>query len=263
MCSPAIDDSQRIGASRPWAAIEVGLIFLVFFIQGAWAAPEVNEPHYLSKARHYWDPAWCANDFFCGTADAQQVFYWTFGWLSRWMSFPAMAWCGRIVTWGLLAWAWRRLSVALVSGRMYAVLSAALFVAMSDRLHMGGEWVIGGGEAKGFAYVLVLLGLESLVRDRWRGALLLLGAASSFHVIVGGWSVAAALVAWLSRRDRPAFRQLVPALAGGLFLALPGILPALALTWGAPAQVVREANRIYVFERLYHHLGVDNGNLVQ
>jgi hypothetical protein len=43
-------------------------------------------------------------------------------------------------------------------------------------------------------------------------------------------------------------------LAAGVVLSLPGLLPALWLNWGAPAEVAAEANRIYVFERLPHHL---------
>jgi hypothetical protein len=39
-------------------------------------------------------------------------------------------------------------------------------------------------------------------------------------------------------------------------LALVGIVPALALTWNEPPDVVAEANRIYVFERLPHHLAL-------
>jgi uncharacterized protein DUF6798 len=255
MCSAIVDSpASHATASRLRVACEVGLIFLVFFIYGAWPAPEVNEPHYLSKARHYWDPSWCANDFLCRTADAHQVFYWTFGWLSRWMSLAAMAWCGRLLTWGLLAWAWRRLSWSLVPAPFYAVLSAALFVTLTDRCGMAGEWVVGGVEAKGFAYVLVLLGLEALVRGRWGTSFLLFGAASSFHVVVGGWSVVAAGVAWLTSANRPPFGRLILPLAGGLLLALPGLLPALALTWHADPQTVREASRIYVYERLNHHL---------
>jgi hypothetical protein len=33
-------------------------------------------------------------------------------------------------------------------------------------------------------------------------------------------------------------------------------VPALALTWGEPRELVAEANRIYVFERLPHHLAI-------
>lgn len=172
----------RDDVARWRAACEIGLIFLLFFLQAGWPAPDVNEPHYLSKARHYWDPAWCANDFFCASADAHQVFYWTFGWLTQLLPFATVAWLGRILTWALVAWAWRRLSWSLVPAAWYSVLSAALWVMLTDRCQMAGEWVIGGVEAKGFAYALVLLGIEALVRGRWTGAWLLFGAASSSHI---------------------------------------------------------------------------------
>ena len=55
------------------------------------------------------------------------------------------------------------------------MLSAALFLVLNDRMHMAGEWVIGGVEAKGFAYVLVFVGLERLVRGRWNAAILAFG----------------------------------------------------------------------------------------
>ncbi len=253
--STMADFSQSNASESRWrAAGEIGLIFLLFFIHGGAAAPGTNEPHYLSKARHYWDAGWCAHDFFCGTADAHQVFYWTFGWLSQWLSLPQLAWTGRLLTWAGLAWAWRRLSWALVPAPFYAVLSAALFVTLNDRCQMAGEWVIGGVEAKGFAYVFVLLGLEALVLGRWRRVWLFLGAASAFHAIVGGWSVVAAGLAWVVSRDRPSASKLVWPLAGGLLLALPGLVSALALTHNVDAELANAANRVYVFERLSHHL---------
>ena len=196
--------------SRRQILIEIVLIFAVFCIQGARPVPDVNEPYYLGKAIHYWNPDWLRGDFFMESADTHKVFYFTFGWLSLCMSPVALAWTGRILTWLLLAWAWRRLSVAILPRPWYSVLSAALFACLMDRCHMAGEWVIGGVEAKGFAYVLVLLGVESLVRNRWNRALVMLGAASAFHVLVGGWSVVAAAVAWIwIGKDRPAARSLV------------------------------------------------------
>ena len=260
MCSLAPTDSRafRFGSDRSWATVEIVLIFAIFFIHGAWPAPDSNEPHYLSKAKHYWDAGWCAQDFFCNTADAHQVFYWTFGWLSLWLPLSALAWCGRLLTWGLLAYCWRRLSVALVPARLYAVLSAALVLTLLERSAMAGEWIIGGLEAKGFAYALVLLGLETLTRGIWNRAILLFGAASAFHVLVGGWAVVALAVVWLNSKDRPTLRQLVAPLVGGLLLALPGLVPALALTWRADPQLVDEANLIYVFQRLDHHLAAES-----
>ena len=45
-----------------------------------------------------------------------------------------------------------------------------------------------------------------------------------------------------------------PALLLGLILALPGLIPALQLSANVSSEVNREAARIYVFERLPHHL---------
>jgi len=254
---------------------EIALVFCVFFIQGAYPVPDVNEPYYLGKAIHRWNPDWAPGDFFLDTADAHHVFNYTFGWLSLWLSPVALAWCGRILTWGLLAWAWQRLSYAVVPRPWLSILTAALLVALIDRCNMAGEWIVGGVEAKGFAYVLVFLGLEALVRDRWNRAWLLLGAASAFHVLVGGWSVVAAALVWLfsgglSRFSSdengtvplrsatvsrsPALRSMWPGLVGGFLLSLPGMVPALLLNWGADPQVLRQANLIYVYHRLYHHL---------
>ncbi|HEV2971575.1 MAG TPA: DUF6798 domain-containing protein [Pirellulales bacterium] len=253
--SPLVDSPT---APRWRAVVEVLLIFLVFSLHGAWPVPDVNEPHYLSKARHYWDPNWCSNDFFVNTADAHQVFYWTFGWLTRCLPLDQVAWLGRFLTWGLLAWAWRRLSWAVLPRAWLAVLAAELFVMLNENAHMAGEWVIGGVEAKGFAYVLVLLGLEAIVRGRWNRAWLLLGGASCLHVIVGGWATVAAGLAWLTAGDdRPPIRAMLPGLFGGLVLAMPGLWFALSLTHGVDADTLHQANAIYIWQRLPHHLAAD------
>jgi len=237
--------------------VEVALVFAVFFVQGAAPVPDVNEPYYLGKAIHFWNSDWIRGDFFLKSADTHSVFYFTLGWLSRWLSPTALAWTGRLLTWVLLAWAWRRLSFAIVPRPWCSVLTAAVFVCLSEHCHMAGEWVLGGVEAKGFAYVLVLLGIEALVRNRWNRAWLLLGAAAAFHVLVGGWSVVAAGIAWLVLgKDRPALRSMWPALLGGFVLSLPGLLPSLLLHRGTDAAVVAAANQIYVYQRLAHHLDI-------
>ena len=251
-----LDSGARL--SRRQVAAEVGLILLVFFLQGAWPVPDTNEAHYLSKAIHYWNPDWVAADAFLDSDDTHQVFYFTFGWLSLWLEPVALAWTGRILCWGLMAWGWQRLSLALVPRRWFSVLGAAVFVCLQSRYQLAGEWVVGGVEAKGFAYALVLFGLESLVRGRWNRVWLLFGAAGAFHVLVGGWSVVAAGLAWIVLgKDRPGIRSMLPGLLGGFMLSLPGLLPAALLTRGVDEEVIRTANQIYVFARLGHHLVPD------
>lgn len=256
------DDGNEIPPSRPrrWLAVgESLLVFLVIFLHGASLPPDVNEVHYLGKAKHYWDPAWCPGDFFLDTADAHQVFYWTFGWLTlaRWdLSLTKVAWIGRLVTWVLLAVAWRRLSWALVPRPAVAIATATIFLALMQRGHMAGEWIVGGVEAKGFAYALMLFGLGSLVRGGWRTAIVLMGAAAAFHVLVGGWSLVATAIAWLLLRGRctPPLVSLVPAAIVGAALAAPSLYFALQLDRHADAATVAAANAIYVYERLPHHL---------
>ena len=239
------------------ATVEVLLILVVFFLHAGWAAPDVNETHYLCKAKNYWNPGWASGDFFLESADAHAIFYWTFGWLTRWMELPTLAWTGRVITWLALAWSWRRLSWAIVPRPLVSVLTGALLVTLIDNTHMAGEWLVGGFEAKSLAYVYVFLALEAAVRAHWRIVWPLLGVASSFHPLVGGWSVIAAGFAWWWIGDtRPPLRQMLPWLFMGFLLALPGLYFSLRLTIGVDSAIVREANEIYMYKRLPHHLAV-------
>lgn len=246
--------SQRTAARL--AVLEVLLIFGTFFVYAGWPVPDVNEAHYLVKARHYWQPDLIGGDPFLESANAHLAFYWSVGWLSRLMGLTAFAWTVRLVTWLLLACAWQRLSWAVVPRPLYSVLGAALLVTLMDVCHQSGEWLVGGAEAKGFAYFFVLLALAALVYGRWNWAVLLCGAGAAFHVLVGGWAGVCIGLAWLCEPAvrRPKLTSLVPGLAAGLVLSLPGLVPALQLTFGSDPQVVAQANQIYAFRRLGHHL---------
>ena len=274
--------------------LEIVLVFAVFCLQGAWPVPDVNEPYYVGKAIHFWNPAWAASDFFLNTADTHKVFYFAFGWLALWLSPPTLTWTLRLLTWGLLAWSWQRLSAAVVPRRWFSILSATLFVFLLQHFNMAGEWVVGGVEAKGIAFALMFFGLQSLVDGRWNRTWLFMGAASAFHVLVGFWAAIAAGLVWLglALKDRrecprgqvhvfgqqrcddgeldggkmdqtpnpsvrpkvPTLLAMGPALLVSLLLAMPGLIPSLALDWGKDAGSVREAHEIYVYQRLPHHL---------
>lgn len=245
-------------AAKRWA--EVLLILLVFFGLAGEPVPHVNEPHYLGRMKHFWDPSWCAGDVFLQSPDAHGLFVWAFGWVTKWLTLSQTAWVGRVVGWGLLAWAWQRLSWRVIPVPLASALSAALWVTLVELAHLAGEWVLGGVEAKVFAYVFVLVALRELVDARWNRVWISLGLASAFHVLVGGWSIVVCTGIWLCE-PRPAglVRSVVAMLPGamiGAALSLIGLIPALALSWGQPPEIVAEANQIYVFERLPHHLAL-------
>lgn len=239
---------------RNWLG-ETAAILAIFAALGAGPPPAVNEAHYLTKARHFWDPSWCAGDAFLESADAHGVFFATFGWVTHVVSLPAAAWIGRVLAWGSLAIAWQRLSWCIVPRRWYAVISSGLLLAGVQRCHLAGEWLVGGIEAKCFAFTLVFLALERFQRNRWNIGWLCLGLATAFHVLVGGWSLLAGSMAWLGcGRYRPPLRSQLPGLLGAAGLASVGLVPALLLNAGVTPQIARDANAIYVYERLSHHL---------
>ncbi|MGC4004126.1 MAG: hypothetical protein QM811_13805 [Pirellulales bacterium] len=248
--------------SAPWGVTPRGLAiwmcaatFLVFAAHGAWPTPDSNEANYLGKAKHYWNPEWCGQDFYFQSADAHPVFYWTFGWLTLLMPLPAVAWIGRIAVWIGLAIGWQRLSSQLLRRIEFGPLAAATFVLLAERCHMAGEWVVGGIEGKSIAFVFIFFGLAELAAGRWTRVFPLFGAAAAFHVLVGGWAVVAALAAWtVVGRKQIGFVRLLPYLIIGGVLASPSVWYGLRLTRNVDPTIVAEANFLYVVERLPHHL---------
>ena len=252
----------------------------VFLVMAAYSwvmrpMPSVNEPHYLCKARHYWQPEWCAGDFFLQSSNPHLVFYQTIGVFTRWMSLTQAAWVGRVVGLSLLAWGWTRMVSRLCSRRWAPLSVLGVFLLFQTWGNFSGEWLVGGIESKVIAYALGFAGLASWLDRRLWAASALLGLAISFHPVVGGWI----LIATLGGAGRDAFRlrycreananlaasinksdrRMSPrhVMVGGLLLiacALPGVIPALQVLSGVNAEVAATADRIQVGLRLAHHL---------
>ena len=66
----ADDETAHKRANARLAVIEIAWIFLIFFLFAGSLPPDVGESHYLVKAKHYWQPAWCAGDLFVESRDA-------------------------------------------------------------------------------------------------------------------------------------------------------------------------------------------------
>ena len=125
---------------------EFALIVALFFVIAGGAAPDVNEAHYLTKAKSYWQPDWCNRDLFLASADAHLVFYWLFGWVTRIVSLPATAWIGRLVGWTLLAASWMWLISAMEFGKRpgTALLTAAIAATLWEYCSFSGRVDPGG-----------------------------------------------------------------------------------------------------------------------
>ena len=215
------------------ALTEFLLVFAIFFIYGAWPVPDTNEPYYVGKAMHAWQPDFLKNDTFLNSHDTHWLFYKTFGWLTLYMSLDAATWVGRSVLWLGLAFGWYRLSRVVVPIPWASVVAAMVFACFMVKFQMAGEWIIGGIEGKVFAYVFVFLGLDALARNRWNLMWVLFGMAAAYHPIVGGWAVVAGSGTWLLQRrsDRVQLKRMIlPLLIGGA-ISLPGVVPAIMMDW--------------------------------
>ena len=254
------------------AGIEVLAILAIFAAAGAWPVPDVNETAYLTKARHFTDPAWCQGDFFLETPDAHGVFYLLMGPIAAAVSLEQAAWIGRWLGWLSLACGFRWATLPLLDGAWPKILAAALFSLALRHTTAAGEWVIGGCESKVFAWALVLAAVGEIGRGRLAWAWLALGAATALHPIVGGWGLVALIMSWWllpdsrehavrrsSDRSQPfsggVLRPVqVVLVSAGLLLAAAGVVPALGLSAGADAAMRAAAAKIHVVERLSHHL---------
>lgn len=243
--------------SWPIAALQCGLAWLVCYVVAGEPVPGINEAHYLVKAKNFWDPAWLDGDIFADSGKAQYLFYATFGALTQVVSLPASAWIGRIVGWLLLAAGVTRLSNRLLPAAPITAPALIMLVwyAGIEACDLAGEWVIGGIEAKVPAYGFVLFALSAAAANRWRAAWVLFGVASAFHVLVGGWSVVAALFAsLLTGERRAALLGELPALIAGGLISLIGLVPPLLMNASVPQETLTEAARLYSYHRLAHHI---------
>ncbi|MDO4574234.1 MAG: hypothetical protein Q4D98_03365 [Planctomycetia bacterium] len=244
---------------RLWV-LEALLIFAAFALFGAYAVPDVNEAHYLGKAAFFWNPDYAPNDFFLSSPDAHAVFYLSFGWLTRCFDINTVAWIGRVLTWLLLAAGWLSMTRAILGKWGMGLFSALVFLTVQSRFSFAGEWVVGGVEAKGFAFALMFFGLGAWFRGHWNRCWVLLGCSAMFHVLVGGWAILGVGVSWLilrnygGDREAPKLVSMLPWLTLAFLLSLPALVPALLLNRDVPSQAVEIADKLYVFERLPHHL---------
>jgi len=257
---PAAVPSPPLASRLAWAALEVMVVSAIFAAAGAWPTPDTNEAHYLTRARHSWDPTWAAGDFFLESPEAHGVFYRLLGPLAATMPLERAAWTGRLAGWVSLAAGFTFAASSVLPTARSRIFAAAVFSLAARHTPAAGEWVIGGCEAKVFSWALVFVAVGWFARGRGADAWAWLGGATALHPLVGGWAMLALLPARLVARSAESGLPLASGWAPatkfviGLLLAAVGVLPALGLSADADATERARATATYVVERLPHHL---------
>ena len=265
MNSPMPLDSVKSVNARSirWHLLEWLLVFASFALFATIRSPipGVNEPHYLTKSRHFWDPTWCSRDPFLQSANAHYVFYSTVGAFTRVLTFEQTALVGRLLGWLLLAAGWCQLARQLIPQRWGGLWSAWVFLLLAAMGNWSGEWVVGGVEAKVFSYGCAWWSLAAASGGQPIRAAAWCGAAISFHPVVGVWNTLALIGAMIAVDWRPwrwqlrhSARSMALAAVAGVICAAPGLIPAVAMLRGADRLQSYQADYIQVFYRLSHHL---------
>jgi hypothetical protein len=218
-----------------------------------------NEVDVLPLAKQFADHDWIPNDWYLNLETSYRaLFQVIFGWLIVHLGFLPTSIIGRLICYTLVAWGIVLLGQKLGLSLSYLLL-ATIAVTYQGSLQgaIAGEWFVGGLEAKAVAYGFILLAIPLMLSRKYVLMILLLGCATSFHVLVGGWAFLTTL-GWFCLRPRKRLLQLgqkgwllpiiyLIASAG----AIPGSLQQLRTS--PPLGNISPAF-IYVFLRLPHHL---------
>lgn len=108
-----------------------------------------------------------AKEIFLETPDAHRLFFLVMGPVCQSVPLETAAWIGRVAGWGVLAIAvvHAARSVGLMSWGV--ILAGAMYSLAVRHTTVSGEWVIGGCEAKVFAWALVLWAVGDVARGKF------------------------------------------------------------------------------------------------
>ena len=231
-------------------------VSLVWATCWPWRAMSENEMDTIPAARQWADPSWLPKDWYLGLdIPYREPFNLLVGPVAAAWGLEAGAVVGRVLAILLTAAALVALLRALGIDRWVALAPVTLY--LQHQSLVAGEWVVGAAEAKALAYPFAIAAVAAAARRRFGWAAGLLGAATTFHVLVGLYVTFAVVVAVL----------VAQLLAQGEDHRLPGpaaLLPfAITGAWGSwivlgtatePAGESSAGWRVYVSFRVRHHV---------
>ncbi len=238
---------------------------------------EVNEVDVLPLARQYADPTWIPNDWYLNQPPGYRlIFQVIFGNLAATYGFLATSIIGRIFCYVLVASGFVLVGRRLGLNLLFLLLALTLFIYIDfakgidlynykDQGVVTYEWIVGALETKAVAYGLVLLAIGWMLEGRYFLMAFLLGLATSFHVLVGGWTFIPA-ISWIALNRKNGFKN-IQHIASVILIYLIGSALAIPAIWQqlfTPEPIADivipgfsdkiTPSYIYVFLRLPHHL---------
>jgi len=252
---------------RPWVQWLAVMLFICFGLLFQETMGPNNEVDVLPLARQFAQPEWIPADWYLNQpAGYRFLFSGIVGWMAATWGFWVTSVVGRLVCFGLVSWGLVGIGRRLQLSLPFLLLAIALFLYnSSDQGVAAEEWIVGSLEAKAVAYGLVLGAIAALLGGHYRRMALLLGLATSFHVLVGGWAMVTVVGWWIWRwwvgrsphppapdsppQDNPLV--LGALYGGGAVLALPAVVKQV---FSPTPEGDIAPSFVYVFLRLSHHL---------
>ncbi|WP_445632822.1 DUF6798 domain-containing protein [Nostoc sp. DSM 114161] len=215
-----------------------------------------NDIDALPLARQYADPSWVPRDWSVNQPPVYRVLFQTlFGSLIGSWGFLASSLIGRFFCYALIAWGLVLIGRKLGLTLPLQLLAVAIFL-IGDQGVAAGERIVGVLETKIFAYAMVMLAIAFMLRKRYRLMAFLLGLATSFHILVGGYTTLFAAV-WVILKRKiyfPSMREWGIIIPLYLITSVFGLKAAIEqLSSPTPASSI-PISYIYVFLRMPHHL---------
>lgn len=213
-----------------------------------------GEEQYLAFAHQFFNPGWIPGSFtYSEFAGTRIVFQWLVGPVMEWWSFEQAAFWLRAINFTLLSVSLAYFFRATGCSAWLTFIICQAFLLSAQNL-FGGEWIIKSFEPKSVAYIFAFSGLYAFTRKHPLQTALWLVLASSFHILVGGWTMLALLLLWtLEGRWKNVFS------ATFLFgiLMLPMVIYLYLGYFHQPPRTSEfNPDWIYCYYRLSHHLGI-------
>lgn len=232
----------------------VVLISLLIFVQKLTTIYIPNEVDFLPFARQFWEPNWLQNDWYLNLGNIyRNLFSIIIGPLVSWLGFDMGRYLGRLLVYLFLSVAIYEFFKSIRLNILIGLL--VLLVFLDHQTIIAGEWIVEGADTKTVSYSFVILSWGALIRKRYLSLFAFLGAALSFHPLVGIYAVYCSIPAVLVNKEwRSDWCMIIkkswPFFITGVF----GIWSIFVFQFQYSALDSSPAWGIYTVYRLRHHL---------